>query len=87
MTNSTDTAQTKQMTGTVVATDMDKTVRVEVNRFEKHPKYLKYVQKQNQFLAHDQEEAADVGDTVTIEETRPISKRKAFRVISVNEKS
>ena len=72
------------MTGTVVSDDMDKTVRVAVDRFEKHPKYLKYVRKQNQFLAHDEDEQAEVGDTVTIQETKPISKHKTFRVISVD---
>ena len=74
----------KEMKGTVVSDDMDKTVRVAVDRFEKHPKYLKYVRKQNQFLAHDEDEHAEVGDTVTIQETKPISKHKTFRVISVD---
>lgn len=84
MTNSeTAKSQTKEMKGTVVSTDMDKTVRVSVGRFEKHPKYLKYIQKENQFLAHDEEEQADVGDTVKIEETTPISKKKSFRVVDV----
>lgn len=72
------------MQGTVVATDMDKTVRVKVGQFRKHPKYLKYVRKENQFLVHDEEEQAEVGDTVTIEEVPPMSKNKAFRVISID---
>lgn len=74
----------KQMQGTVVADGMDKTVRVRVGSFRKHPKYLKYVRKENQFLAHDEDEQAEVGDTVTIEETTPISKRKAFRVVNID---
>jgi small subunit ribosomal protein S17 len=84
----TDTTETntKQMQGTVVANDMDKTVRVKVGQFRKHPKYLKYVRKENQFLVHDEAEESEVGDTVTIAETKPISKNKAFRVISVDEK-
>lgn len=72
------------MQGTVVATDMDKTVRVKVGQFRKHPKYLKYVRKENQFLVHDEKEQAEVGDTVTIEETTPMSKNKAFRVTSID---
>ena len=84
MTKKSQQVNKKEMTGTVVSSDMDKTVRVAVDRFEKHPKYLKYVRKQNQFLAHDEDEQADVGDTVTIQETKPISKHKTFRVISVD---
>lgn len=84
MTNESTHTSKKQMTGTVVSTDMDKTVRVAVDRFEKHPKYLKYVRKQNQFLVHDEEAQAEVGDTVTIEETKPISKNKTFRLVSVD---
>lgn len=72
------------MQGTVVATDMDKTVRVKVGQFRKHPKYLKYVRKENQFLVHDEKEQAEVGDTVTIEEITPMSKNKAFRVTSID---
>jgi len=83
MTTESQQTNKKEMTGTVVSTDMDKTVRVAVDRFEKHPKYLKYVRKQNQFLAHDEDEQAEVGDTVTIEETKPVSKHKTFRVISI----
>jgi len=84
MTTESQQINKKEMTGTVVSDDMDKTVRVAVDRFEKHPKYLKYVRKQNQFLAHDEDEQAQVGDTVTIQETKPISKHKTFRVISVD---
>lgn len=73
------------MQGTVVATDMDKTIRVKVGQFRKHPKYLKYVRKENQFLVHDEQEEAEVGDTVIIEETTPISKKKAFRVVSIDQ--
>jgi small subunit ribosomal protein S17 len=82
----TDDTQTnpKTMQGTVVACTMDKTVRVKVSRFNPHPKYLKYVRKNNQFLVHDEDERAKVGDTVTIAETSPISKHKTFRLQSVD---
>jgi len=72
------------MQGTVVSADMDKTVRVAVNRFEKHPKYLKYVKKGNEFLVHDETEA-EVGDDVVIEETAPISKNKTFVVAKTDQ--
>jgi small subunit ribosomal protein S17 len=84
MANTKEQTNTKRMKGTVVATDMDKTVRVKVGQFRKHPKYLKYVRKENQFLVHDEEEEAEVGDSVVIEETTPISKKKAFRVVSID---
>lgn len=84
MSNSNTQSNPKRMTGTVVSADMDKTVRVAVNSFKKHPRYLKYVRKSNQFLAHDENESAAVGDEVTIEETKPISKHKAFRVVAVD---
>jgi len=83
MTTDSEQKNKKEMSGTVVSSDMDNTVRVAVDRFEKHPKYLKYVRKQNQFLAHDEDEQAQVGDTVTIKETKPISKHKTFRLVSV----
>lgn len=83
MTTESQQINKKEMSGTVVSSDMDKTVRVAVDRFEKHPKYLKYVRKQNQFLAHDENEEAEIGDTVTIQETKPISKHKTFRVVSI----
>lgn len=68
----------KKLKGTVVSTDMDKTVVVMIDRFEKHPKYLKYVKKKSKQLAHDPENKASVGDSVVIEESRPISKKKRF---------
>lgn len=68
----------KKLKGTVVSTDMDKTAVVMIERFEKHPKYLKYIKKKRKQLAHDPQEEASVGDKVIIEETRPVSKKKRF---------
>jgi small subunit ribosomal protein S17 len=70
----------KTLQGTVVSDKMDKTVVVAVTRFEKHPKYQKYLKKTKRFKAHDENNASKVGDVVTIEETRPISKDKKFKV-------
>ena len=76
-----ETTSKKTLRGVVVSDKMDKTVVVTVNRFYKHPKYKKYVKMTKKYKAHDEENAYKVGDNVTIEETRPISKGKTFRVI------
>jgi small subunit ribosomal protein S17 len=60
---------------------MQKTVVVEVNRFVKHPKYGKYMKQSKKYKAHDEENTYKVGDKVSIEETRPISKDKTFKVV------
>ena len=70
----------KRLTGIVVSNKMQKTVVVEVTRFVKHPLYGKYLKKAKKYKAHD-ESGRQVGDKVTIEETRPISKDKHFVVI------
>lgn len=59
---------------------MQETATVRVDRFEKHPKYKKYLVRSKKFLAHNPGNAAQVGDKVTIVATRPISKRKHFRI-------
>ena len=78
MTEAKKTPNPKKLQGTVVSTDMEKTAVVMIERFEKHPKYLKYIKKKGKQLVHDPEEFAKVGDKVIIEETRPISKKKRF---------
>jgi small subunit ribosomal protein S17 len=75
----------RRLIGTVVSDKMDKTVVVKVDRTVLHSKYLKRIKKSRKFKAHDPENKAKVGDKVTIEETRPISKDKTWRV--VNEKA
>jgi small subunit ribosomal protein S17 len=69
--------------GTVVGTKMKKTVTVKVHRQVRHPLYKKTIQKQETFLAHDEYEKCKVGDQVEIIETRPISKRKRWRVVTI----
>lgn len=71
----------KTLRGVVVSNKMQKTVVVEVNRFVKHPKYGKYMKQSKKYKAHDEENTYKVGDKVSIEETRPISKDKSFKVI------
>jgi len=64
--------------GTVVKSAMKDTATVSVRHFVKHKKYGKYIKREKKFLVHDVENTARVGDTVLIQETRPISKRKNF---------
>lgn len=72
----------KRLSGVVVSDKMDKTRTVLVTRFVKHPKYGKYLKKSKKFKVHDEENATHEGDKVTVEECRPISKDKHFRIVS-----
>ena len=72
----------KVLKGVVVSDKMDKTVVVEVTRFVEHKKYGKRIKKVKKYKAHDEENAKKVGDVVEIEETKPMSKEKHFKVIS-----
>lgn len=66
--------------GVVTSTKMQKTIAVEVKRSVAHPLYLRIVRRSSKFLAHDEKNEARVGDTVEIVETRPLSKRKRWRL-------
>ena len=70
------TEQKRILKGVVVSDKMDKTIVVSVTRFVKHPKYKKYMKITKKYKAHYEEKAAKVGDTVSIVETRPLSKDK-----------
>jgi len=72
----------KQLSGVVVSDKMDKTMVVRVERFAKHPKYGKFIHTSKKYKAHDPENKFKLGDKVTIEECRPISKDKHFIIIS-----
>ena len=67
-------------TGVVIKTAMKDTATVRVDRYVKHPKYKKYQVRSKRFLVHDPGNTAQVGETVTIVATRPISKRKRFLI-------
>ncbi len=75
--------QRKVYTGTVVSDKMDKTITVVVDTYKKSPLYGKRVKVSKKFHAHDEEGLAQIGDTVTIMETRPLSKTKRFRLLEV----
>ncbi|MBI2838270.1 MAG: 30S ribosomal protein S17 [Acidobacteria bacterium] len=74
---------TAQKIGTVVSDKMTKTVAVAVERKVRHPRYDKVIRKTKKFLAHDEADTAKMGDVVLIEETRPLSKTKRWRVRQV----
>jgi len=76
----------KERTGEVVSDKMDKTIIVRVERRFRHPKFKKVVTQYKKFYAHDEKEEAKVGDRVRIEETRPLSKSKSWRLVEVVEK-
>jgi len=76
----------KLRTGVVVSDKMDKTIVVQVTRLAKHPAYGKVVKKKNKFKAHDEHNTAKSGDTVLIQETRPLSKDKRWRLLKVLKK-
>jgi small subunit ribosomal protein S17 len=71
----------KTYTGKVVSNKMDKTVVVAITRLFQHPVYKKTVKKVSKFKAHDAENACEIGDTVVITETKPISKDKRWLVL------
>ncbi len=73
----------KSRVGEVVSNKMDKTIVVEVERRVPHPKFKKIVRMTSKFYAHDEEGVAKIGDKVRIEETRPISKLKRWKLIEV----
>jgi small subunit ribosomal protein S17 len=77
----------RTMTGRVVSNKMQKTVSVAVERIVQHPVYGKFIRRTTKLLAHDEANACREGDIVAIEECRPISKRKAWRVAQVLERA
>lgn len=83
----TNQVRRRQLSGVVVSDKMDKTVSVSVTRTIVHPKYGKRYIKGTKYLAHNEDNAAKAGDQVTIEETRPLSARKRWRVISIDKKA
>ena len=77
----------KERIGVVTSDKMDKSIVVSVERKVKHPKYGKFVKKTSKFVAHDEKDDCNIGDTVRIMETRPLSKRKNWRLVEVLERA
>jgi len=77
----------KTREGTVKRSAMDKTVVVVTTTLAQHPLYKRVVSRTSRFMAHDEENACRVGDRVRIAETRPLSKRKRWRVVEILERA
>ncbi len=77
----------KEKIGTVTSNKMEKSIVVAVERKVKHPKYGKFVNRTTKFVAHDETNVCNIGDTVKIMETRPLSKNKCWRLVEVVEKA
>ena len=76
----------KEKTGVVTSNKMNKSIVVAVMRKVKHPKYGKFVNKTSKFVAHDEKNECNIGDTVTIMETRPLSKTQNWRLVTIVER-
>lgn len=77
----------KLRVGLVVSSKMDKTITIAIERQVKHPIYGKYVKKTTKLKAHDETNDAHEGDTVRIQETRPLSKTKRWRLVEIVERA
>ena len=77
----------RTLIGIVISAKAEKSITVEVERTFKHAKYGKYLRKRKRYLAHDEERKAQVGDAVEIVSTRPLSKRKRWRLLAVVSRS
>jgi small subunit ribosomal protein S17 len=77
----------KERIGIVTSNKMQKSVVVSVERKVKHPKYGKFVKKTTRFVAHDENDDCNIGDTVRIMETRPLSKSKNWRLVEIIERA
>jgi small subunit ribosomal protein S17 len=77
----------RRVVGRVVSNKMQKSVTVSIERLVKHPTYGKFIRRTTTLLAHDEDNACREGDTVAITECRPLSKRKAWRVVEILERA
>ena len=77
---------TRTVTGRVISDKMDKSITVLIERKVAHPIYGKYVKRSTKLHAHDEQNECNMGDTVSIEECRPISKSKSWRLVKVLER-
>lgn len=77
----------RERIGVVTSNKMEKTIVIAVKRKEKHPIYGKFVNKTSKFTAHDEKNDCNIGDTVRIMETRPLSKNKSWRLVEIIERA
>jgi small subunit ribosomal protein S17 len=79
--------QRKVRVGKVISNKMQKSIVVSLERKVPHPLYKKYYKQTSTLMAHDEKREAGIGDTVKVMETRPISKRKRWRLVEIVEKA
>jgi small subunit ribosomal protein S17 len=77
----------KERIGIVVSSKMDKSIVVAVKRKVKHPIYGKFINRTKKLMAHDEANSCNIGDTVRISETRPLSKNKTWRLVEIIERA
>ena len=77
----------RTMTGRVVSDKMNKSITILIERSVKHPMYGKYLTKSSKIKAHDENNECKMGDMVTIQETRPISKTKSWKLVKIEERA
>ncbi len=77
----------KERVGVVTSNKMEKSIVIKVLRRVKHPMYGKFVKKSSNFMAHDEKNECNIGDTVRIMETRPLSKNKCWRLVEILERA
>lgn len=77
----------QQLEGKVLSNKMDKTVTVQVERLVTHPVYKKYIRRRSKYAAHDEQNTCGIGDRVLITESKPMSRRKRWRVSRILEKA
>jgi len=82
-----ETSNTRTLTGRVVSNKMDKTITVNVERQVQHPLYKKIIRRRTKLHAHDEQNECGEGDLVMIEECRPLSRTKSWRLVKVLEKA
>ena len=81
------TRRARVLTGRVVSDRMDKTITVMVERRVKHPLYKKYIRRKSTLHAHDENNECRMGDTVSIEQCRPLSRTKSWRLAQIMERA
>ncbi|MBU2967197.1 30S ribosomal protein S17 [Amphritea sp. 2_MG-2023] len=79
--------RTRTVTGKVISNKADKTITVLVERKEKHPIYGKFVTRSTKLHAHDEQNECQMGDTVTVAESRPLSKSKSWTLVKIEDQA
>lgn len=82
-----NTSNSRILSGRVVSNKMDKSITVVVERFVKHPIYKKFVKRTTKVMAHDADNECQIGDAVTVKESRPLSKNKTWALVSIDERA